>query len=45
MTFKDTLKKELTNENKANELRYKASKLNFVLISLLFFISFFLYGA
>jgi hypothetical protein len=43
MAFKDTLKKEFANESKVNELRYKASKLTFVLTSLLFFLSLYFY--
>jgi hypothetical protein len=45
MSFKDSVKKDFTNKDKINKLRYKSSKLIFVLVSLLFFLAFFLYWA
>ncbi|MDR2640702.1 MAG: hypothetical protein LBC61_05340 [Candidatus Peribacteria bacterium] len=45
MTFKDTLINEMKDKNRLNELRYRASKITFILVALLFFTSFFLTGA
>jgi hypothetical protein len=45
MTFKDTLKNDLADEEKMLEFRHNSSKTTFVFMSLVFFLSFFLYGA